>query len=134
MFRFKVVDDGNYTAIVNSESVYQTLTKEGKDAEMIKNIDALVMANTGKSYQTFLAEAKAKQQAVFRCAKGSRRGTKSSRRGEKGTRTSTATGSGSTASTTTSASSTTSSGTTTGSSATTSSSPTTAATNDDRNY
>ena len=26
---FIVVDDGNYTAIVNSESVYQTLSKEG---------------------------------------------------------------------------------------------------------
>ena len=68
----KGVDDQNYLTIVNSETTYNTLTGTGTgtvvNTQMVSDIDALVLANTGKTYQVLLTEAKAKQQAITQAA------------------------------------------------------------------
>lgn len=70
---FKVVDDSNYLAIINSETTYNKLTGLDTNSvvnqQMIDDIDAILLKNTEKTYQTFLAEAKALQQAKDQAAK-----------------------------------------------------------------
>ena len=59
---FKVVDDSNYLAIINSETTYNKLTGLDTNSvvnqQMIDDIDTILLKNTEKTYQTFLAEAK----------------------------------------------------------------------------
>ncbi len=70
---FKVVDDSNYLSIINSETTYNKLTGLDSNSvinqQMIDDIDAILLKNTEKTYQTFLAEAKALQQAKEQAAK-----------------------------------------------------------------
>lgn len=70
---FKIVDDSNYLAIINSETTYNKLTGLDTNSvvnqQMINDIDTILLKNTEKTYQTFLAEAKALQQAKEQAAK-----------------------------------------------------------------
>lgn len=69
---FKVVDDSNYLAIINSETTYNKLTGLDTNSvvnqQMINDIDTILLKNTEKTYQAFLAEAKALQQAKEQAA------------------------------------------------------------------